>query len=157
MNPHRPDGKLDAIPRTAGSIRGSGPGQPLRSPRVGDVQRAVVARIVQVVVDRNRHRGKTLSVVMRLHLKKCGKTWRMVESRWKRRRGRHGRVARAVVGDRDAHAALELAVRADEGPRSPARRCADEGASNGHRRGLGNHDVVGKVDAGDLEHALPTR
>ena len=91
-------------------IRGSGPGQPLRSPRVGDVQRAVVTRIVQVVVDRNRRWGRTLSVVMRLHLRKCSKTWRKVDSRWKRRRGGHGRVARAVVGDRDAHAALELAV-----------------------------------------------
>ena len=49
-------------------------------------------------------------MVMRLHLPKCGRTWRKVESRWKRRRGRHGHVARAVVGDRDAHAALELAV-----------------------------------------------
>ena len=49
-------------------------------------------------------------MVMRLHLKKCGKTWRKVDSCWKRRRGGHGRVARAVVGDRDAHAALELAV-----------------------------------------------
>ena len=47
---------------------------------------------------------------MRLHLKKCGKTWRKVDSRWKRRRGGHGRVARAVVEDRDAHAALGLAV-----------------------------------------------
>ena len=109
-------------------IRGSGPGQPLRSRRVGDGQRAVVTRIVQVtedepalpedsaiedrepvaripmpvprashiytprvgpqasskkrelrddmqiVVDRNWRQGKTLSVVIRLHLKKCGKT-----------------------------------------------------------------------------------
>ena len=91
-------------------IRGSGPGQPLRSRRVGDVQRAVVTRIFQVVVDRNRRRGRTLSVVMRLHLRKCGKTWRKVDSRWRQRRGRRGRVARAVVGDRDAHSALELAV-----------------------------------------------
>ena len=91
-------------------IRGSCPGQPLRSRRVGDVQRAVVTRIDQVVVDRNWRRGRTLSVVMRLHQRKCGKTWRMVDSRWKRRRGGHGRVARAVVGDRDAHAAFELAV-----------------------------------------------
>ena len=49
-------------------------------------------------------------MVMRLHLKRCGKTWRKVDSRWKRRRGGHGRVARAVVGNRDAHAAFELAV-----------------------------------------------
>ena len=91
-------------------IRGSGPGQPLRNRRVDDVQRAVVTRIVQVVVDRNWRRGRTLSVVMRLHLRKCGKTWRKVDSRWKRRRGGHSRVARAVVGDRDAHAALELVV-----------------------------------------------
>ena len=49
-------------------------------------------------------------MVMRLHLRKCGKTWRKVDSRLKRRRGRHGRVARAVVGDRDAHADLELAL-----------------------------------------------
>ena len=49
-------------------------------------------------------------MVMRLHLKKCGKTWRKFDSRWKRRRKGHGRVARAVVGDRDAHAAFELAV-----------------------------------------------
>ena len=90
-------------------IRGSRPGQSLRSPRVGDVQRAVVARIVQVDADRRRRRGRTLSVAMRLHLRKCGKTWRKVDSRWKRRRGGHGRVARAVVGDRDAHADLELA------------------------------------------------
>ena len=91
-------------------IRGSGPGQPLRNRRVGDVQQAVVIRIVQVVVDRSWRRRRTLPVVIRLHLKKCGKTWGKVDSRWKRRRGGHGRVARALVGDRDAHAALELAV-----------------------------------------------
>ena len=54
-------------------ICGSRPGQPLRSPRVGDVQRAVVARIVQVDADRRRRRRRTLSVAMRLHLIKCGK------------------------------------------------------------------------------------
>ena len=91
-------------------IRMSCPGQLLRSRRVGDVQRAVVTRIDQVVVDRSWRRGKTLSVVMRLHLRKCGKTWRKVDSRWRCGRGGHGRVARAVVGDRDAHAAFELAV-----------------------------------------------
>ena len=86
-------------------IRGSCPGQPLRSRRVGDVQRAVVTRIDQVVVDRSWRRGKTLSVVMRLHLRKCGKTWRKVDSRWRRGRGGHGRVAGAVVRNRDALAA----------------------------------------------------
>ena len=91
-------------------IRGSRPGQLLRSPRVGDVQRAVVARIVQVDADRRRRRGRTLSVAMRLHLRKCGKTWRSVDSCWKWRRGGHSRVARAAVGDRDAHADLELAL-----------------------------------------------
>ena len=93
-------------------IRGSCPGQPLRSRRVGDVQRAVVTRIDQVVVDRSWRRGRTLSVVMRLHLRKCGKTWRKVDSRWKRGRGGHGRVAGAVVRSRDAlaAAACELAV-----------------------------------------------
>ena len=79
-------------------IRGSGPRQPLRSLRVSDVQRVVVARIAEVDVDRNRRRGRTLSVVMRLHQRKCGKTWRKIDSRWKRRRGEHGRVARADVG-----------------------------------------------------------
>ena len=49
-------------------------------------------------------------MAMRLHLRKCGKTWRSVDSCWKWRRGGHSRVARAVVGDRDAHAAFELAV-----------------------------------------------
>ena len=39
-------------------IRGSGPGQPLRSRRVGDVQRAVVTRIEQVDVDRSWRRGR---------------------------------------------------------------------------------------------------
>ena len=57
-----------------------------------------------------RRRGRILSVVMRLHLRKCGKTWRKVNSRWRRGRGGHGRVARAVVGDKDAHADLELAL-----------------------------------------------
>ena len=49
-------------------------------------------------------------MVMRLHLKKCGQTWKKVDSRSKRRRGGHGRIARAVVGDRDADVVLELAV-----------------------------------------------
>ena len=49
-------------------------------------------------------------MVMRLHLRKCGKTWRNIDSHWKRRRGGHGRVARTVAGDRDAHADLELAL-----------------------------------------------
>ena len=47
---------------------------------------------------------------MRLHLKKCGKTW--VDSRWRRGRGGHGRVAGPVVRNRNAlaAAACELAV-----------------------------------------------
>ena len=60
-------------------IRGSRSGQSLRSFRVGDVQRAVVARIVQIDADRRRRRERTLSVAMRLHLRKCDKTWRSVE------------------------------------------------------------------------------
>ena len=91
-------------------IRGGRPGQLLRSPRVGDVQRAVVARVVQVDAERRRRRGRALSVVMRLHLRKCGKARRNVDSCWKWQRGGHGRVARAVVGYRDAHADLELAL-----------------------------------------------
>ena len=49
-------------------------------------------------------------MAMRLHLRKCGKTWRSVDSCWKWRRGGHSRVARAVVRDRDAHADFELAL-----------------------------------------------
>ena len=78
-------------------IRGSRPGQSLLSLRVGDVQRTVVARVVQVDADRRRRRRGTLSVAMRLHLRKCGKTWRSVDSCLKRRRGGHSRVARAVA------------------------------------------------------------
>ena len=47
---------------------------------------------------------------MRLHLRERGKTWRKVDSRWKLQRGGYGRIARAVVGNRDALAACELAV-----------------------------------------------
>ena len=57
-------------------IRGSGSGQPLRSPHVDDMQRAVVARIVYFGVVWNRRRGKILSVVRRLRLRKCGEIWR---------------------------------------------------------------------------------
>ena len=47
-----------------------------------------------------------MSVVMRLHLRKCGKTWRKVDSRWRRGRGGHGSEAGAcTVRNRDALAA----------------------------------------------------
>ena len=50
-----------------------------------------------------RRRGRILSVVMRLHLRKCGKTWRKVDSRWRRGRGGHGSEAGAcTVRNRDA-------------------------------------------------------
>lgn len=53
-----------------------------------------------------RRRGRILSVVMRLHLRKCGKTWRKVDSRWRRGRGGHGSEAGAcTVRNRDALAA----------------------------------------------------
>ena len=93
-------------------IRGISPIQPLRSRRVGDVQRVVVTRSDLVVVDRSWRRGSTLSVVMRLHLRKCGKIWRKVNSRRRRGRRGHGRVAGAVVRNRDAlvAAACELAA-----------------------------------------------
>ena len=53
-----------------------------------------------------RRRGRVLSVVMRLHLRKCGKTWRKVNSRWRRGRGGHGREAGScTVRNRDALAA----------------------------------------------------
>ena len=55
-------------------------GQSLHSPHVGDVQRAIVGR---------------------------GKTWGSVDSRG---RGGRSREARAVVGDGDVHAGLELAL-----------------------------------------------
>ena len=97
-------------------IRGGRPGQSLRSPRVGDVQWAVVARVVQVDADRRWQRGGTLSVAMRLHLRRCGKTWRNVDSCWKWRRGGHSRVARAGAGDRDVHADLELALQLADAP-----------------------------------------
>ena len=85
-------------------------GQSLRSSCVGDVQRAVVARIVLVDADRRRRWERTLSVAMQLHLRKCGETWGSVDSCWKWRRGGHSRVARAVARDRYAHANLELAL-----------------------------------------------
>ena len=47
--------------------------------------------------------GREVGEVVALQYTLCG-------SRWKRRRGGHGRVARAVVGNRDAHADLELAL-----------------------------------------------
>ena len=53
-----------------------------------------------------RRRGRILSMVMRLHLRKCGKTWRKVDSRWRRGRGGHGSEAGAcTVRNRDALAA----------------------------------------------------
>ena len=53
-----------------------------------------------------RRRGRILSVVMRLRLRKCGKTWKKVNSRWRRGRGGHGSEAGAcTVRNRDALAA----------------------------------------------------
>ena len=75
-----------------------------------DVRKRPFKPTLAVALGRQEHpvrrRGRILSVVMRLHLRKCGKTWRKVNSRWRRGRGGHGSEAGAcTVRNRDALAA----------------------------------------------------